>query len=89
MQCLADCAVLLSFKKENQDVLADMVKYSGTKTDLQGDNILHYAARTADAATVKHLLELGLDRTRRNTAGETPYDVAKRWKRPEIAQLLL
>ena len=84
-----DCAVLLSFKKENQDVLADMVKYSGTKTDLQGDNILHYAARTADAATVKHLLELGLDRTRRNTAGETPYDVAKRWKRPEIAQLLL
>ena len=84
-----DCAVVLCFKQENDDILADMVNSAGTKTDLQGDTILHYAARSATPSTVKHLIELGLDRTRRNTAGETPYDIAKRWKRPEIAQLLL
>lgn len=85
---VGECAVLLSFKDENKEILADMVNACGTKTDLQGDYILHYAARNADASTVKKLLSLGLERSRKNTAGETPYDMALRWKRPEIAELL-
>src|SRR5574344_2135896 len=84
-----ECAVTNAFKQGNEDILTDMVKTAGIRTDLQGDTMLHYAARTADAATVKTLLDLGLDRSRRNTAGETPYDIAKRWKRMDIAQLLL
>jgi len=84
-----ECAVTLAFKAESQDILTDMVKTAGAKTDLNGDTILHYAARSADIATVKHLLELGLDRTRRNNANETAYDIAKRWKRMDIAALLI
>ena len=71
------------------DEAKSMVKTAGAKTDLNGDTILHYAARSADIATVKHLLELGLDRTRRNNANETAYDIAKRWKRMDIAALLI
>ena len=61
----------------------------GQFTDTIGDGILHYAARMGDAETVKLLLKMPkIDRNARNIAGETAYDIAMRWQRPEIAQLL-
>jgi uncharacterized protein len=71
-----------------QTILDGIARYNGTRTDMQGDGILHYAARIADAATVSHLLSLGLDRSVKNISGETPADMARRWQRPDIAELL-
>jgi len=59
------------------------------KTDTLGDGLLHYAAKFADLKTVKDLLAIPeIDIYAKNTAGETAYQVAQRWKRPEIAELL-
>lgn len=59
------------------------------KTDTLGDGLLHYAAKFADLKTVKDLLDIPeIDINAKNTAGETAYEVAQRWKRPEIAELL-
>lgn len=84
-----ECSLTLAFNSANEELLNAIVNNSANAADLQGDSILHYAARNADAKTVQFLLEKGLDRSRRNNAGETPYDVAKRWKRNDIANLLL
>ncbi|MDR1786592.1 MAG: ankyrin repeat domain-containing protein [Spirochaetaceae bacterium] len=69
-------------------VLADIVQYSSGRTDMSGDGILHYAARSADAAMVRKLLGMGLDKSSRNIAGEVPYDVAVRWRNFSAAELL-
>lgn len=76
------------FKTKNFTILDAIVKYNSTKADRQGDTILHYAARTADKDTVSHLVSLNLDRTAKNITGETPSQMAERWNRPEIAELL-
>ncbi len=78
-------SLLLLAKKENS---VDFVRAIGTKTDISGDGILHYAARIADVESVELLLSLGLDKYILNISGETPYDIANRWQRPEIARLL-
>ncbi|WP_169310629.1 ankyrin repeat domain-containing protein [Treponema brennaborense] len=82
-----ECAVSAAIKL-NKPVLDQIVKLAGTKTDITGEGILHYAARLADEDTVKRLLSMGLDRSKRSITGETPYDIAVRWQRPEIAALL-
>ena len=66
-----------------------LAEYASDRTDTIGDGLLHYAARIGSADTVKQLLKLpGIDRNARNVAGETAYEVAVRWQRPEIAELL-
>jgi ankyrin repeat protein len=47
--------------------------------DTSGATALHYAAKIGNADAIQFLLELGADKTIRNTAGETPADIAKRW----------
>ncbi len=76
------------FKTKNMAILDAIVKYNRSKTDRQGDTILHYAARTADKETVSHLVSLKLDRSLKNITGETPSEMAERWGRSEIAELL-
>ena len=76
------------FKNKNTELLDAIVKYNSTKTDRQGDGILHYAARTADKETVEHLISLKLDKNARNISGETPSQMAARWGRPDIAEAL-
>lgn len=76
------------FKTKNTYILDAIVKYNKTKTDKQGDNILHYAARYADLETTKHLVELGLNKNLKNISGETPAQMAARWNRNEIAEIL-
>lgn len=87
-----DCALTSALKNASDSkiaaILDAIVKYNATRTDMQGDSILHYAARTANASTVSHLLSLGLDRSLKNISGETAADVARRWQRTDIADLL-
>lgn len=71
------------------DFVPIAAEFSLKKTDTLGDGIVHYAAKFADAKTVKELLSLpGINLSVKNTAGETPYQVALRWNRTEIAELL-
>ncbi|MDR9859062.1 ankyrin repeat domain-containing protein [Treponema socranskii] len=69
-------------------ILADIAKYAGTKSDIQGNTLLHYAARTASADTIRKLLAYGLDANAKNISGETPYMTALRWKRNDAANVL-
>lgn len=83
-----DSALTNAFKNGNIEILDGIVKYNASKVDMQGDTILHYAARIANEVQVNHLLSLGLDRNVKNLSGETPTQMAARWNRPSIAELL-
>ena len=70
------------------EVLDDLVEYFGDASDILGDTILHYAARTANETTIRRMLTFGLNRQALNNSGETPYDVAKRWNNKAGMELL-
>ncbi len=84
-----DSALSNAFKNGNIEILDEIVKYNANKTDMQGDTILHYAARLATEPTIQHLLNLNLDRKVKNLSGETPAQMASRWERPAAAELLM
>ncbi len=80
--------VSVALKAENRFVSL-LGEFAADKTDTIGDGVLHYAARMGSADTVKKLLALPrIDRSAKNIAGETARDIALRWQRPEIAELL-
>ncbi|MDR1748383.1 MAG: ankyrin repeat domain-containing protein, partial [Spirochaetaceae bacterium] len=79
-------ALTLAFQQP--EILTAIVQTNASKTDIAGEGILHYAAMYADVETMKRLLAMGLDRSSRSIAGETPYNVAVRWQRTEIADML-
>lgn len=80
-------SLTLAFTKD-QKILDSFIEFTGNKTDYQGEGILHYAAKFANLDTVKRLSSKGLNRNIRNIEGETPSDVAVRWGRSEIANVL-
>ncbi|MDR1469752.1 MAG: ankyrin repeat domain-containing protein [Spirochaetaceae bacterium] len=59
-----------------------------TARDSSGNTVLHYAARNGNRDLVGLLLELGADRTIRNTAGESAADIAERWGNTAAGNLL-
>lgn len=78
--------IALTNKKNFVPILAE---WASDKTDTIGDGLLHYAARIGDADSIRKLLALPkIDRSMRNVAGETAYDIALRWQRNDIANLL-
>ncbi|MBQ7537841.1 MAG: ankyrin repeat domain-containing protein [Treponema sp.] len=81
-------ALTAVFKTKNLELLDAIAKYNATKSDRQGDGILHYAARFADKEIVEHLVSLKLDKSVRNISGETPAQMAERWGRKDIAEIL-
>lgn len=81
-------AALIALKNNKESILAGIVKYSGSMTDIQGNTILHYAARISNSMTIKKLISYGLDTNVKNIYDETPYTVAVRWKRSDAANLL-
>ncbi len=83
-----DNAVTFAFKDRSAELLGYIVKYAKDKTDMRGNTLLHYAARLADQETLERLLDLGLDKNAKNVSGETPYDVARNWKKMDNARLL-
>ncbi len=80
--------VTIALDHNNKQIISDIVKYANSMTDIQGNTILHYAAKTCTEETVKTLLSYGIDKNVKNVAGDTPYTIAVRWKRPQIAALL-
>lgn len=80
--------VSIALKKSNQKMLSNIVKYSGNQTDIQGNSILHYAARISEPSVVKSLISYGLDPNVKNNSGETPYDIAVRWNKKQVAGIL-
>jgi ankyrin repeat protein len=74
--------------KNNSETLSSIVRLAGAKTDLRGDGVLHYAAQIADSDTIRRLLSMGLDKSIKNVSGETPYDIAVRWEKRDVARLL-
>lgn len=56
--------------------------------DALGNTVLHYAAIKANADTIKTLLDLGALKNVKNSEDETPYDIAKRWNKTNIINLL-
>lgn len=66
-----------------------LAEYAANETDTIGDGLLHYAARMGDEDAVKTLVGLPrIDRSAKNIAGETAYDIAIRWQRADLAKLL-
>ncbi|MCR5253892.1 MAG: ankyrin repeat domain-containing protein [Treponema sp.] len=80
--------VTIALESKDTKLLNMIAKYSGTLCDIQGNTVLHYAAKTSGEDIVKLLISYGLDKKVANISGDTPYDLANRWKRPEIAKLL-
>ena len=80
--------VTIALEQNNKDMISNIVKYAGNKTDVQGNTILHYAAKSCDFETVKFLISFGIDKNIKNVSGDTAYTIAKRWKKTQIADLL-
>lgn len=80
--------VTIALQNKNKQMLSNIVKFAGKLSDVQGNTILHYAAKNSTAAIVKTLISYGLDKNVKNVAGDTPYDIAVRWKHSDIAALL-
>lgn len=83
-----ECTVSIALQKKDPVLLDNIVKYAKGKADIQGNTILHYAARSADTQTVSNLISEGLDKTVKNVSGETPYDIAMNWQKKDVAELL-
>lgn len=81
-------AVTIALDKNNRNMIGEIVKYAGKQKDIQGNTILHYAAKSSSTQTVKELLSYGLPKDVKNISGDTPYTIAKRWKKNEVAELL-
>ena len=80
--------VTMALEHNNKQMISNIVKYAGKMSDVQGNTILHYAAKTSKPEMVKTLISFGIDKTAKNVSGDTAYTIAVRWRRPEIAELL-
>jgi len=80
--------VTIALEKNNSKMIANIVKYAGKLADVQGNTILHYAAKSSSVDTVKSLLSFGLNKNVKNVSGDTPLTIAQRWKRAEVIELL-
>ena len=81
-------AISIALKNNNKTMLENIVKYAGTLSDIQGNTILHYAAKTSTVSTIKTLISYGLDVDAKNISNETPHMTAVRWKRNDAAKVL-
>ena len=80
--------VTIALEKNNKKMIENIVKYASSLSDIQGNTILHYAAKTSSIEIIKTLLSYGVPTNIKNVSGDTPYTIAVRWKRPEVAELL-
>lgn len=80
--------VSIALENKNKTLIGNIVKYAGNKYDIQGNTILHYAAKVSSSDIIKLLLSYGIDKNAKNASGDTAYTIATRWKRSDIAALL-
>ena len=82
------CAVGEIFTR-HPDFVPLVAEFAVGRSDAMGDGLLHYAAKFASVQTIRELLTLpGVSIDAKNTAGETPYDIAVRWQREDVAEAL-
>jgi ankyrin repeat protein len=80
--------VTIALEKNDKQMISNIVKYAGDMSDIQGNTILHYAAKTSSVETIQALLSYGIDKNVKNISGDTAYTIAVRWKRSELLNLL-
>jgi ankyrin repeat protein len=56
--------------------------------DAKGNTVMHFAARAEAISTIRQLMSFLPDLKARNSAGQTPADVARAKSRPDIAAVL-
>ena len=80
--------VTMALDRNDKQLISNIVKYASGLSDIQGNTILHYAAKTSSIETVRYLLSFGIETNIKNVSGDTPYQIAVRWKRQDVAALL-
>lgn len=81
--------VSMALEMKNKTMISNIVKYAGDMSDVQGNTILHYAAKSSDEDTIKNLISYGIDKSVKNVSGDTAATIATRWRRPKsICDLL-
>ncbi|MCL2720118.1 MAG: ankyrin repeat domain-containing protein [Treponema sp.] len=80
--------VEISFSKGNECIKAIFSGRMINVTDSSGNSVLHFAARYGTADDVRLLLEFGANKSLKNVASESAYDIALRWNRRDNAEVL-
>lgn len=80
--------ITIALEKNDSQMLGNITKYAGNMTDIKGNTILHYAVKSSSLETVQGLLSYGIEKNVKNVSGDTPYTIALRWRRTDIADLL-
>jgi len=78
----------IAFTKGEDCIRAIFSGRAVNSRDSSGNTILHIAARLGTPQSIALLFELGANRTIRNIAVESPYDIAMRWNRIDNAEML-
>ena len=78
----------LSFVKGETSIRSLFSGKAVNARDNSGNTILHLAAQMGNPESINLLVELGANKTIRNISSDLPYDVAVRWNRGEIAEML-
>ena len=84
-----ESALSLVLKKDLSWLKALFLEGDIKSRDELGNTALHYAAYKGSPEQILYLLEAGADTNTRNVAGETPADLARRWKKGDNETLLL
>jgi hypothetical protein len=72
----------------NKEIITALFGSQPNRSNYLGETGLHFAAAAGLESGARTLLELGADKSRRNAAGETAADVAKRRGQASLAELL-
>jgi hypothetical protein len=84
----ADSPVIIALRK-GLDMLESLVQGDTVaRRDILGNGMLHYAASFGTKEMIELLLKAGAEKGTRNLAGETPFDIAEKKGRKDIAALL-
>jgi len=78
----------ISFSKGSECIQAVFSGRAINARDSSGNTILHLGARLGTPDILQQLIELGANRTIKNIAAESPYEIAVRWNRGENAYIL-
>lgn len=82
------CAASIALENKSDEIVSAMAQYAGTKKDIQGNTLMHYAAKVSPTETIEALIKKGLDPNAKNITGETPYQTAVRWQRDDVSFIL-
>jgi hypothetical protein len=78
----------IAFSKGDDCIRAIFSGRAINARDSSGNTVLHIGARYGNPESIATLFELGANRTIRNIASESAFDIAVRWNRRENADLL-